>query len=128
MRLSLLTRITVPRKTCHALLPTWKSSGSVSHNSHCDDSAGTKMGTILHRIGRSRRSSCRTRLRYESAQPPLPLICHVKYQNRPLPLGTFCMTSSRSSSNSTTILGEFLMQILHSCRRTLVMLFVQEHK
>ncbi|CAD7946216.1 unnamed protein product [Amoebophrya sp. A120] len=50
---------------------------------------------------------------YKSAQLPLPLICHAKYQMRPVPFGTFCMTDS-GSPNSTTVRSEFVMQNLHS--------------
>ncbi len=54
---------------------------------------------------------------YESAQLPLPLICHAKYLIYALALlGTVCMTSS-GSPNSTTLLSKFIMRSLYFCWR-----------
>ncbi len=51
---------------------------------------------------------------YESAQVPLPLICHATYPIHPLRLGTVSMTSCGSPS-STTLQCKFVMQNRHSC-------------
>ncbi len=52
---------------------------------------------------------------YESAQLPLPLICHAKYLIYARAPGTVRMTSSGSPNSTTRLMSKFGMQDLYSC-------------